>query len=115
MMPIKTYKKIETIVLYFVIKKNLEISFQNGPEHETTSLTNTLETFVHTSCSTASSHVRAASICNYCFYTPRENFGLKVTPNQSDLFRFIPKSVFELICTRPSQSDKKFSILFNAN
>ena len=30
--------KIETIVLYFVIKKNLEISFQNGPEHETTSL-----------------------------------------------------------------------------
>ena len=39
MMPIKTFKKIETIVLYFVIKKNLEISFQNGPEHETTSLT----------------------------------------------------------------------------
>ena len=37
MMPIKTYK-IETIVLYFVTKKNLEISFQNGPEHETTSL-----------------------------------------------------------------------------
>ena len=37
-MPIKTYKTIETIVLYFVIKKNLEISFQNGPEHETTSL-----------------------------------------------------------------------------
>ena len=31
-------KKIKTIVLYFVIKKNLEISFQNGPEHETTSL-----------------------------------------------------------------------------
>ena len=41
MMPLKTYKKIETIVLYFFIKKNLEISFQNGPEHETTSL-NTL-------------------------------------------------------------------------
>ena len=39
MMPIKTYKKIETIVLYFVTTKNLEISFQNGPEHETTSLT----------------------------------------------------------------------------
>ena len=38
MMPIKTYKKIKTIVLYFVVKKNLEISFQNGPEHETTSL-----------------------------------------------------------------------------
>ena len=38
MMPIKTYKKIETIVLYFVIKKNLELSFQNGPEHETTFL-----------------------------------------------------------------------------
>ena len=38
MMPIKTYEKTETIVLYFVIKKNLEISFQNGPEHETTSL-----------------------------------------------------------------------------
>ena len=37
MMPIKTYTKFETIVLYFVIKK-LEISFQNGPEHETTSL-----------------------------------------------------------------------------
>ena len=37
MMPIKTYKKIETIVLYFVIKKSLEISFQNGPERETTS------------------------------------------------------------------------------
>ena len=35
MMPIKTYKKIEAIVLYFVIKKNIEISFQNGPEHET--------------------------------------------------------------------------------
>ena len=30
--------KIQTIVLYFVIKENLEISFQNGPEHETTSL-----------------------------------------------------------------------------
>ena len=39
MMPIKTYKKIETIVLYFIIEKNLEISFQNGPEHDTTSLT----------------------------------------------------------------------------
>ena len=38
MMPIETYKKIETIVLYFVIKKILEISFQNGPEPETTSL-----------------------------------------------------------------------------
>ena len=38
MMPIKTYKKIETIILYFIIKKNLEISFQNGLEHETTSL-----------------------------------------------------------------------------
>ena len=31
-------KKIDTIVLYSVIKKNLEISFQNGLEHETTSL-----------------------------------------------------------------------------
>ena len=29
MMPIKTYKKIKTIVLYFVIK-NLKISSQNG-------------------------------------------------------------------------------------
>ena len=38
MIPIKTYRKIKMIVLYFVIKKNLEISFQNGPEHETTSL-----------------------------------------------------------------------------
>ena len=37
-MAIKTYKTIETIVLYFVTEKNLEISFQNGPEHETTSL-----------------------------------------------------------------------------
>ena len=35
-MPTKTYKKIETIVLYFVIKKNLKIRFQNEPEHETT-------------------------------------------------------------------------------
>ena len=38
MMPIKTYKRIETIVLYFVTKKNLQISFQNGPENQTTSL-----------------------------------------------------------------------------
>ena len=38
-MLIKTYKKIETIVLYFVIKKNLQISFQIVPEHKTTSLT----------------------------------------------------------------------------
>ena len=38
MMPIKTYKKIETIVLYLVIKKNVEISIRNGSEHETTSL-----------------------------------------------------------------------------
>ena len=37
MMPITTFKKIKTIVLYIAIKKNLEISFQNGPEHETTS------------------------------------------------------------------------------
>ena len=41
MMPIETCKKIETIVLYFVMKKNLEISLQNGPEHETTSLIRT--------------------------------------------------------------------------
>ena len=34
----KKHKKIETIVLYFVIKKNLEVSFHNGLEHETTSL-----------------------------------------------------------------------------
>ena len=39
MMPIKTYNKIEMIVLYFVMKKNLEISCQNGSEHETTSFT----------------------------------------------------------------------------
>ena len=38
MMPIKTFKKIETIVSYFFIKKNLEISFQNAPEHKTTFL-----------------------------------------------------------------------------
>ena len=35
MVLIKTYNKI---VLYFVIKKNLEINFQNGPEYETTFL-----------------------------------------------------------------------------
>ena len=28
-----------TVVLYFVIKKDLKISFENGPEHEITSLT----------------------------------------------------------------------------
>ena len=28
----------ETIVLYFVIKKNLKIWFQNGPKNETTIL-----------------------------------------------------------------------------
>ena len=43
-MPIKTYKKIETTVQYFIIKKNLEIAFQNGPEHETTSLREHTET-----------------------------------------------------------------------
>ena len=37
-MPIRTYKKIEKIVLYFVIKKNLEISLQNELEHRTTGL-----------------------------------------------------------------------------
>ena len=36
MMPLKTYKKIETIVYIFFL--NLEISFQNEPEHGTTSL-----------------------------------------------------------------------------
>ena len=40
MMPTKIYKKIETIVSYFVINKNLGVSFQNGPEHETTFLKN---------------------------------------------------------------------------
>ena len=45
-MPIKIYKKIETIVLYFVIKKNLEMSFQDGPEYETTSL-NLMHQFVY--------------------------------------------------------------------
>ena len=41
-MPIKTFQKIKTIVLYFVIKKKiLEISFHNRPEHEITSLTPT--------------------------------------------------------------------------
>ena len=38
MMPVKIFTKIEMIVLYFIIKKNLEISFQNGPEYDTTSL-----------------------------------------------------------------------------
>ena len=37
-MSIKTYKKIKMIVFYFIIKKNPEISFRNGPEHEATSL-----------------------------------------------------------------------------
>ena len=37
-MTIKIYKKIETFVLYFALKKNLEISLKNGLEHETTSL-----------------------------------------------------------------------------
>ena len=45
MMPIKTYKKIETILLYYVIKINLETTFQNGPEHETTFLS-TFEIFL---------------------------------------------------------------------
>ena len=40
MMPTKTYKKLNFFLLYCVIKKNLEISFQNGPEHETTFLMN---------------------------------------------------------------------------
>ena len=34
----KNIKKIKMIVLYFVIKKNLEKSFKSGLEHETTSL-----------------------------------------------------------------------------
>ena len=38
MMSIKTCKKIEVIVFYFGIEKNPDISFRNGPEHETTSL-----------------------------------------------------------------------------
>ena len=46
-MPIKTHKKIETIVLYFIIKKNLEISFQNGPDHETTSFKRDFIFFVY--------------------------------------------------------------------
>ena len=40
MMPIKTYKKNWNDCIIFCYKKNLEISFQNGPEHKTTSLKN---------------------------------------------------------------------------
>ena len=32
---------------------------------------------------------------------PGENFGFEFIPNQSDLFRFIPKSVSELIRVDP--------------
>ena len=39
---------------------------------------------------------------------PGESFGLKFIPNQSDLFRFIPKSVSAPIQTHPSQSEKSF-------
>ena len=38
MKSIRTCKKIDMIVFYSLIKKNPEISFQNGPEHEVTSL-----------------------------------------------------------------------------
>ena len=44
MMRTKTLK-IETIVLYFIMKKNLEISFQNGPENETKSLNQQLYSY----------------------------------------------------------------------
>ena len=37
-MLIKTCKKIEMIVFYFVIRKIPEISFRNGPEYEITFL-----------------------------------------------------------------------------
>ena len=37
MMPIKTLKNWTDCII-FCYKKNLEISFQNGPEHETISL-----------------------------------------------------------------------------
>ena len=36
MMPIKTRKLTRSY--YILLKKNLKISFQNGPEHETKSL-----------------------------------------------------------------------------
>ena len=47
-MPIKTYKFFLTIVLYYVIKRNLEKSFENGPEHSTTSLNSLLSFIIHT-------------------------------------------------------------------
>ena len=37
---------------------------------------------------------------------PGKSFGLKFIPNQSDLFRFMPKSVSELVQTYLSQSKK---------
>ena len=38
MMPIKTYKKMKRLYYILLYNKKLEISFQKGPEHETTSL-----------------------------------------------------------------------------
>ena len=37
-----------------------------------------------------------------------KSVGLKFIPNQSNLFRFIPKSVSALIRTHPSQSEEIF-------
>ena len=37
MMPMETWKNWNDCIIFFY-KKNLEISFQNGSEHETTSL-----------------------------------------------------------------------------
>ena len=39
---------------------------------------------------------------------PGKSFEFKFIPKQSDLFRFIPKSVSELIRTHPSQPEKSF-------
>ena len=53
MMPIKASKNWNDCII-FCYKKNLEISFQNGPEHETTSLRylhGKLNSYIHNSLS----------------------------------------------------------------
>ena len=46
-----------------------------------------------------------------CFKFTGKSFSLEFISNELNLFRFIPKSVSELIATHPSQS-KKFQISF---
>ena len=87
-MPIKTYKKLKQLYYILLQKENLEISYQNGPKHETTfhvKKESTSDLLAHFIRSLVILHCKKRPLCGYLAAKRRNPPGDKAVPFQKIL------------------------------